>query len=63
MVAPYVTYADFEAIMNKKSEEKQIHEISGYSLVVVSPYEKPRFYSHRGDNAGEVFIEKKSRTK
>ena len=57
MVAPYIIYADFEALTNKKSEEKQIHEISGFSLVVVSPYEKPRFYSHRSDNAGHRFIE------
>ena len=27
-VAPYINYADFEAIMNKISEEKTIHEIS-----------------------------------
>ena len=63
MVAPYAIYADFEALRNKKSEEKQIHELCGYSLVVVSPYEKPWFYSHRGDNAGNRFIKKNSRTK
>ena len=57
-VAPYIIYADFEALMNKKSEEKTIHEISGFSLVVVSQYEKPQFFSHRGADAGKVFIEK-----
>ena len=57
-IAPYIIYADFEALMNKKSEEKTIHEISGFSLVVVSQYEKPQFFSHRGADAGKVFIEK-----
>ena len=54
-VAPYIIYADFEALMNKKSEEKTIHEISGFSLVVVSPYEESQIYCHRGADAGEVF--------
>ena len=51
-VAPYIIYADFEALMNKKSEEKTIHEISGFSLVVVLQYENPQFFSHRGADAG-----------
>ena len=35
-----------------------IHDISGFSLVVVSPYAEPQIYSHRGQDAGELFIEK-----
>ena len=44
--------------MNKISGEKNLHKIYGFSLVVVSPYEEPHIYSHRGEDAGEVFIEK-----
>ena len=39
-VAPYIIYVDFEALMNEISGGKTIHEISGFSLVVVSPYEE-----------------------
>ena len=53
-VAPYIIYADFEAIMNKISGKKTIHKISGFSLVVVSPYEKePKIEYYRGADAGE----------
>ena len=38
-IAPYCIYADFESVMKKDSEIKTIHEISGYSLCVVSSYE------------------------
>ena len=54
--APYCIYADFESVMKQKSEVKSLHEISGYSLCVKSPYEKDQSYSYRGDDAGEVFI-------
>ena len=56
MAAPHVIYADFEALMNQNSEEKQIHEISYYSLVAVSSFKKPRFHSHRGVDAGPCLI-------
>ena len=48
-VEPYIIYAYFEALMNKISEEKTIHGISGFWLVVVSPYEESQcFFSQRG---------------
>ena len=46
-------YADFESVMKEESEKKTIHEISGYSLNVKSPYKKDQIYHDRGDNAGE----------
>ena len=36
-VAHFIIYADFEALMKKISENKTIHDISGFSLFVVSP--------------------------
>merc|ERR1711954_193228 len=56
--SPFCIYADFESIMKKESERKMIHEISGYSLCVKSPYEKPQIASYRGADAGEVFMKK-----
>ena len=53
--SPFCIYADFESIMKKESEKKMIHEISGYSLCVVSPYEEPQIDSYRGADAGKVF--------
>merc|ERR1711954_469736 len=41
-----------------ESEKKMIHEISGYSLCVVSPYEEPQMDSYRGADAGKVFTVK-----
>ena len=35
-----------------------IHEISGYSLCVVSPYEEPQIDSYRGADAQAVFVDK-----
>ena len=55
-VAPYCIYADFESVLKKDSEKKTIHEISGYSLCVKSPYEDDQIYHHRGDDAGKLFI-------
>ena len=54
--APYCIYADFESVMKQKSEVKTIHEISGYSLCVKSPYEKDQSYYYRGDDAGNQFV-------
>merc|ERR1712081_32908 len=54
-IAPFCIYADFESIMKKESEKKMIHDISGYSLCVVSPYEEPQIDSYRGADAGKVF--------
>ena len=56
--SPYCIYADFESVMKKESEKKTIHDISGYSLCVKSPYEKDQSYSYRGADAGEVFMKK-----
>merc|ERR1711954_559244 len=54
-MAPFCIYADFESIMKKESEKKMIHEISGYSLCVVSLYEEPQIDSYRGADAGKVY--------
>ena len=47
-IAPFCIYADFESVMKKESEKKMIHEISGYSLCVVSPYEEQRLIPIEG---------------
>ena len=39
MMAPYTIYCDCEAII-KNIDEKNIHEISGFNISVVSPYEE-----------------------
>ena len=57
-IAPFCIYADFESVMKKESEKKTLHEISGYSLCVVSPYEETQIDSYRGVDAGKVFMEK-----
>ena len=44
--------------MKQKSEVKSLHEISGYSLCVKSPYEETYIDSYREADAGEVFMEK-----
>ena len=58
--APYTIYADCEAVTPKveNSEKgiKQVHEISGWSLVVKSPYEEDQIMDYRGDHAGEMFL-------
>ena len=56
-VAPYCIYADFESVLKKDSEKKTIHEISGHSLCVKSPYEEYQIYHHRGDDSGKKHIE------
>ena len=38
-MAPYEIYADFEAII-KNIDDKDIHEISGFNIAVISPYEQ-----------------------
>ena len=57
MMAPYTIYSDCEAII-KNIDDKDIHQISGFNITVVSPYEKTQYISHRGDDAGEVFMGK-----
>ena len=57
-IAPFCIYADFESVMKKESEKKMIHEISGYSLCVVSPYEEPQIDFYRGADAREVIVGK-----
>ena len=56
-MAPYTIYYDCEAII-KTIDEKDIHEISGFNISVVSPYEQTQSISHRRDKAGEVFMSK-----
>ena len=41
LMAPYVIYADCEAII-KNVNDNDIHKISGFNIAVVSPYEKNR---------------------
>ena len=64
---PVVIYADFEAI-NVKLEDKQpeagsytekktVHECSGFTYTVVSPYFPLRTRTYRGADAGKVFLE------
>ena len=38
MMAPFTIYADCESII-KNVNDKDIHEISGFTIAVVSPYE------------------------
>ena len=58
--SPIKMYADFEAVIKKNEDSekgiKQIHEISGYTLYVKSPYEEDIWRSYRGDDAGQIFI-------
>ena len=58
--APFNIYADFEAVIKKdENSEKgieQVHEISGYSLCVKSPYEEDIMMSYRGVDAGQMFL-------
>ena len=41
LMAPYTIYADYEAII-KNVDDKDIHEISGFIIAVVSQHEKNR---------------------
>ena len=64
---PVVIYADFETINGKlegceadptssNTNKKTIHQCSGYSYTVVSPYFPQRVYTYRGSDAGEMFL-------
>ena len=57
LMAPYVIYADCEAII-KNVDDKDIHEISGFNLAVVSKHEKTEKNTIRGLDAGKVFMNK-----
>ena len=57
MMAPFTIYADCEAII-KNVDDKDIHEISGFTIAVVSPYEKTETITFRGVDAGKVFMKK-----
>ena len=57
MMAPFTIYADCEAII-KNVDDKDIHEISGFTIAVVSPYEKTETITFRGVDAGKVFMNK-----
>ena len=59
--APYTIYADFEAVLKKENEKgireiKTIHEMSGYSLTVKSPYQPDEMEDYRGEDAGPYFM-------
>ena len=56
-MAPYVIYADCEAII-KNVDDKDIHEISGFTIADVSQHEKTVTFIYRGEDAGEVFMKK-----
>ena len=43
-------------MLKKDSEKETIHEITGYSLCVKSPYEEDQMYDFRGEDAGRQFI-------
>ena len=58
LIAPYFLYADFEAILKVETESITSHEISRYSLCIVSPYEETHSESYRGEDAGEVFLKR-----
>ena len=47
LMAPYVIYADCGAII-KNLNDNDIHEISGFTIAVVSPYEKTETITFRG---------------
>ena len=54
---PYTIYADFEAVLKRDEDSgNEIHEISGYSICVKSPYEEDQMYDYRGENAGEILL-------
>ena len=57
MMAPFTIYADCEAII-KNVNDKDIHEISGFTIAVVSQHEKTETITYRGEDAGEVFMKK-----
>ena len=56
-MALYTIYCDCEAII-KNIDDKDIHQISGFNISVVSEYEETQLIIYRGDNAGEVFWSK-----
>ena len=57
MLAPYTIYCDCEAII-KNIDDKDIHQISGFNISVVSEYEETQSITYIGDKAGEVFWSK-----
>ena len=56
-MAPYTIYADCEAII-KNVDDKDIHEISGFNIAVVSQHEKTENNTFRRVDAGKVFMNK-----
>ena len=66
MKIPFSIYADFETLNtkvdscepNKGTEEKTIHEASGFNYVVISPYYPTKRETYRGPDAGKVFLER-----
>ena len=65
---PAVIYADFETINAKLdgcepdpttswTNKKTLHQCSGYSYTVISPYFPSRVSTYQGEDAAEVFLE------
>ena len=51
LMAPYVIYADCEGII-KNIDDKDNHEISGFTITVVSQHKKTETITYRGEDAG-----------
>ena len=55
LIAPFSIYTNFEAILKVETESITSHEISGYSLCIVSPYVKTRSESYKGKFLSKEF--------
>ena len=67
MEHPVAIYADFETV-NKKlhgcapqdtssyTDKKTLHEVSGFTYTVISPFFQNKVKTYRGEDAGEVFL-------
>ena len=64
LMSPFCIYGDFECLIEKtnksagdKSEIKSLHKVSGFCLVITSPYFPRREICYRGEDADTKFIE------
>ena len=67
MEHPVAIYADFETV-NKKlhgcapqdtssyTDKKTLHEVSGFTYTIISPFFQNKVKTYRGEDAGEVFL-------
>ena len=63
---PFTIYADFECLNTSIGDDilysgmnlKTNHEVSGFTFYTVSDYFPPNIVSYRGEDAGQVFLEK-----